>query len=89
MTLGFPHESFSLVLSCAFLLLSVVGSDPCVNVRSVGRWIDLPCVPMAFESDVSEWQEWQMGKTADLRTLFEWWDGLTQADKGREQAVRM
>lgn len=53
------------------------------------RWIDLSCVPVASESDVGEWQEWQMGKAADLRTLVEWWEGLTQADNGREQAIRI
>lgn len=89
MTLGFPRKSLPLILSCAFLLLCVVGSNPCVTFRLVCRWIDLSCVPVASESDVGEWQEWQMGKAADLRTLVEWWEGLTQADNGREQAIRI
>lgn len=70
MTLGFPLKSFPLVPSCAFLVLRVVRSDTCVAVRSVGGWIDLLCVHMAVESDVSKGHEWRIGKTVYLSTRW-------------------
>lgn len=71
--------SSSVLSTCSQLCVSIPPWCWIWHLCNLGGWIDLPCVHMAIESDVSKWQEWRLGKTAYLRTLVGWWDGLTQA----------